>query len=125
MPPARVLVIEDNRDTLELVRFLLEREGYQPLLAVNGREGLEQAQAELPDLILLDLSIPEVDGWHVAALLKASPVTRAIPVIALTAHTLPGDHKKALDAGCDDYLAKPLDLPTFKAMIADHLRSGR
>lgn len=113
----RILVIEDNIDNMDLFRFLLEEAGYEVLQARTGRIGLEMAFAHHPDLILLDMSIPEIDGWKVARQLKDDPRTTAICVVALTGHTLPGDRKKALDAGCDGYITKPLDVPNFAVQI--------
>lgn len=113
----RILVVEDNIDNMDLFRFLLEEAGYEVLQARTGRIGLEMAFAHHPDLILLDMSIPEIDGWKVARQLKDDPRTTAICVVALTGHTLPGDRKKALDAGCDGYITKPLDVPNFAVQI--------
>ena len=113
----RILVVEDNVDNMDLFRFLLEEAGYEVLPARNGRAGLELAYEQRPDLILLDMSIPEVDGWKVARQLKDDPRTAQICIVALTGHTLPGDRKKALDAGCDGYLTKPLDIPSFAGQI--------
>lgn len=121
MPKGTILVIEDNLDNLDLVRFLLEEAGYSILAATDGRSGLSLAFQERPSLILLDLAIPEIDGWSLAQMLKSDEATRHIPVIALTAHTMPGDRKKALDAGCDGYLSKPLDIPSFVSTIEEHL----
>jgi two-component system, cell cycle response regulator DivK len=110
MKPARILLVEDNTDNFELVRFLLEREGYQILGAQNGTQGLEAARREKPDLILMDLSLPEMDGWTAAGELKSGPDTASIPLLALTAHTLPGDRKKALGSGFDGYISKPINV---------------
>ncbi len=110
---ARVLVVEDNEDNLQLVRFLLERDNYVVLCAHNGREGLALARQELPNLILMDLSLPEVDGWEAALQLKADAATALIPLWALTAHTLPGDRQKALATGFDGYISKPIDVANF------------
>ena len=118
MPGNRVLVVEDNTDNLELVRFLLERAGYQVLDAHNGAQGMEVARRELPDLILMDLSLPDVDGWTAGRELKADPKTAHIPMLALTAHTLPGDRKRAIDSGFDGYLSKPLNVAGFAENIA-------
>jgi two-component system, cell cycle response regulator DivK len=104
MSKPRILIVEDNMDNFELVRFLLERAGYDVLSAVNGAEGVEAAKREQPDLILMDLSMPEMDGWMATKSLKSDDETRRIPVLALTAHTLPGDRKRAIDAGCDEYI---------------------
>jgi CheY-like chemotaxis protein len=121
MPTARILVIEDNMDNYDLVRFLLEQEGYTVLGAYDGRQGLAMVREQLPEIILLDLSIPEIDGWELAAQLKADPHTARIAILALTGHTLPGDRQRALDAGCDDYISKPLDIPVFLQTVAAHI----
>lgn len=121
MNKSQILVIEDNPDNLELVRFLLERAGYSVLGAENGTEGWEIAQREMPDLILLDMSIPEIDGWALANRLKADPVTHAIPIVAITGHTLPGDRQRALNAGCDGYISKPLNIVEFSSQVATFL----
>jgi two-component system cell cycle response regulator DivK len=115
-----ILIIEDNLDNLDLVRFLLEETEFQVLTAMDGREGLDMAREKHPDLLLLDLTIPEIDGWSVAHLLKASSETKNIKIVAMTAHILPGDRKKAFDAGCDGYLTKPLDIPTFASMVKSY-----
>ncbi len=118
MPQETILVIEDNFDNLELVRFVLNQAGYHVLTAADGRTGLSVARQELPDMVLLDLTIPELDGWKVASELKGDPATAGMCVVALTAHTLPGDRKRAFESGCDGYISKPLDLPNFVSEIA-------
>jgi len=95
------LIVEDNMDTYELVKFILEKNGFETFLAMNGRDGVNAAVKQHPDLIIMDLSMPEMDGWNATSHLKADEETRDIPVLALTAHTLPGDRKRAIDAGCD------------------------
>lgn len=122
MLTAKILVIEDNFDNFELVRFLLEQEGYQVLGASDGRSGLESARADQPDLILLDLSLPEIDGWQIARQLKSDPTTASVALLAITGHTLPGDRERALAAGCDGYISKPLDIPDFLAQVKVFLR---
>lgn len=122
MAACRVLLVEDNDDNFELVRFLLERAGHQVLAARNGRQGLEVARQELPDLILMDLSIPEIDGWTAAREIKADPRTAGIPLLALTAHTLPGDRKRAIESGFDGYISKPINVPVFNEEIEAALR---
>lgn len=117
MPALTVLFIEDNLDNYELVRFVLVQEGYTVLGAPDGRTGLEMAQTCRADLILLDLSLPEINGWQIARQLKADPATASIPILALTGHTLPGDREKALDAGCDEYISKPLEIPDLLEMV--------
>lgn len=110
MSKGRVLIVEDNMDTYELVRFILEKNGYEVFLAVNGRDGVNAASKQKPDLIVMDLSMPEMDGWTAARLIKQNKQTSAIPLIALSAHVLPGDRQRAVDSGCDDYITKPMDL---------------
>jgi len=116
-----VLVVEDNPDNLELVRFILDRAGMQVYTAHDGRTGLELARQHLPDLVLVDLVIPELDGWELASQLKADPATSHIKVVALTAHILPVDRKRAFSAGCDGYISKPLDLSTFFDEVRKYL----
>ena len=125
MAKANILVIEDNADNLDLVRFLLEQSEYEVHDAVDGRQGLQRAQELHPDMILLDMSLPEIDGWTLARQLKTDPATASILIVALTAHALPGDRKKALDAGCDGYISKPLDVPNFVSVVATYLRKRR
>lgn len=110
MSKARILIVEDNDDNMVLVRDVLTSRGYTVIEAVDGQQGLDLAQSERPDLIIMDLSLPLVDGWTVVRQLKADSELRRIPVVALTAHAMVGDREKALDAGCDDYLAKPIRL---------------
>lgn len=118
MPAVTILFIEDNQDNFELVRFLLVQEGYEVCGASDGRSGLQLARERRPGLILLDLSLPEIDGWALASQLKQDAVTGGIPVLALTGHTLPGDRERALRAGCDEYISKPLDIPEFLRIVA-------
>ena len=125
MSKPRVLIVEDNVDNFELVRFLLERAGYQVFSAANGVEGVDAAKREQPDLVLMDLSMPEMDGWRATAQMKAEETTRHIPVLALTAHTLPGDRKRAIDAGCDGYISKPINVASFDKLVATLLRQAR
>lgn len=110
MSKGRILVVEDNMDTYELVRFILEKNGYDTFLAMNGRDGVNAATKQLPDLVIMDLSMPEMDGWTAIRLIKSDKRTSAIPLIALTAHVLPSDRQRAMDAGCDEYITKPMDL---------------
>ena len=110
MSKERILVVEDNMDTYELVHFILEKKGYETFLAVNGRDGVNAALKQKPDLIIMDMSMPEMDGWTATSLIKKDEMTRTIPLIALTAHALPGDRQRAMDAGCDEYITKPMDL---------------
>jgi two-component system cell cycle response regulator DivK len=110
MSKGRILVVEDNMDTYELVHFILEKNGFETFLAVNGRDGVNAAFKQKPDLIIMDMSMPEMDGWTATGLIKKEVQTKAIPLIALTAHALPGDRQRAMDAGCDEYITKPMDL---------------
>ena len=110
MVKKRVLIIEDNMDTFELVHFVLEKNNYETLLAVNGRDGVNAAIKQKPDLIIMDLSMPEMDGWTATNLIKKNSELKSIPLIVLTAHALPGDRQRAMDAGCDEYITKPMDM---------------
>jgi len=110
MSKRRILVVEDNMDTYELVHFILEKNGFETFLASNGRDGVNAALKQRPDLIIMDMSMPEMDGWTATGLIKKEEQTKAIPVIAVTAHALPGDRQRAMDAGCDEYITKPMDL---------------
>ena len=118
----RVLLVEDNEDNFELVRFLLERAGFVVLAGHDGQEALDMARKELPDLILMDLSLPGIDGWTAARELKDDPKTSHIPLMALTAHTLPGDRKRAMESGFDGYISKPIDVVNFGDSITKILQ---
>jgi len=115
-----ILIVEDNMDNYELVRFVLERNGYNVFLAVNGRDGVDAARLQKPDLIIMDMSMPEMDGWDATARIKKDPKTKHIPLVALTVHTLPADRKRALDAGVDSYLTKPINMDAL-IQIVDNL----
>lgn len=104
-----VLLVEDNEDNLVVYRTILEHVGFRVIEARDGEEGVSRAKENLPDLILMDISIPKMDGWEATQRLKAFENTKAIPIIALTAHALEEDRQKALQAGCDGYLAKPVE----------------
>jgi two-component system cell cycle response regulator DivK len=125
MSKGSILVVEDNMDNYELVRFVLERAGYDVFLAVNGRDGVSAARLQKPDLILMDLGMPEMDGWIATQKLKADDVTKAIPLYALTAHTLPNERKRAMEAGCDGYVSKPIHMDGFLDMIAGAFGGSR
>lgn len=114
----KILVIEDNEDNRDLVTFVLEHAGHEITSAINGVEGIEAAQKQHPDLILLDLALPEMDGWEVAKKLKTDPATSDIILVALTAFTMPADKRRAMDAGCDGYLSKPINAATFPGEVA-------
>lgn len=115
MNQPHILVIEDNPTLCDMIRRRLERRGYTTTYAADGLAGIESARTTLPDLILLDMSLPRLDGWTAAVRLKADPKTRAIPIIALTAHAMHGDRERALEAGCDEFETKPVD---FEALVA-------
>jgi two-component system, cell cycle response regulator DivK len=107
----KILVVEDNEMNRDMLSRRLVRKKYEVLVAVDGRESVEMARSETPDLILMDMSLPVMDGWEATRQLKASPETQVIPIIALTAHAMSGDREKAMEAGCDDYDTKPIELP--------------
>ena len=107
----KVLLVEDNEMNRDMLSRRLSRQGYEVVIAFDGEAGLNMAGSESPDLILLDMSLPIIDGWEAARRLKADPNTKAIPVIALTAHAMSSDRDKALEAGCDEYDTKPVELP--------------
>ena len=119
MTGKRILIVEDDMDNFQLVRFILERAGYDVFLAVNGRDGVDAARYQLPDLILMDLGLPEMDGWEASEKLKSNEATKAIPLFALTAHTLPRERLRALQAGCDGYFSKPIHVESFLETIED------
>ena len=110
MDKGRILIVEDNMDTYELVHFILEKNGFETFLAVNGRDGVTAAQKQKPDLIIMDMAMPEMDGWTATAQIKRDKNLSSIPLLALTAHALPADRQRAMDAGCDEYITKPMDL---------------
>jgi two-component system cell cycle response regulator DivK len=117
MGKARVLIVEDNFDNLALVRYLVERVGYEVLEAMNGIEGIRVAREQHPDLILMDMALPELDGWAATKEIKSDPATKDIPILALTAYTQPNDRLNAVNAGCDSFIAKPLDIAGFTAEL--------
>jgi two-component system cell cycle response regulator DivK len=121
-----LLLVEDNEMNRDMLSRRLARAGHQVIVAVDGGEGVEMARSHALDLdvILMDMSLPVLDGWEATRRLKADPETRAIPIIALTAHAMDGDREKALAAGCDDYDTKPIDLPRLLGKI-EALRMGR
>ena len=115
---AKILLVEDNEMNRDMLSRRLQRRGHEVLTAVDGESGLALARSELPALVLMDMSLPGIDGWEATRQLKADPATRAIPVIALTAHAMAGDREKSLAAGCDDFDTKPIDLDRLLAKIA-------
>lgn len=129
MGKGRILIVEDNMDNYELVRIILERAGYDVFLAVNGRDGVDAARAQKPDLILMDLGLPEMDGWNATQKLKSNEETKSIPLYALTAHTQPRERKRAILAGCDGYVAKPIHMKGFldvveEALLVERVKKG-
>jgi two-component system, cell cycle response regulator DivK len=114
----KILYVEDNEDNLYMMSNRLSRRGYEVVSARDGAEGIAMAESEAPALILMDLSLPVVDGWEATRRLKAEPLTKKIPVIALSAHAMAGDREKAIAAGCDDYDTKPIELPRLLEKIA-------
>jgi len=116
----RILVVEDNADNMTLIVDVLKSMGYEVLQAGNGEEGLATAASARPDLILMDLSLPHMNGWTAATRLKQDTDLQHIPVIALTAHAMEGDRERALEAGCDDYITKPINLPELAAKLQEY-----
>ena len=125
---ARILLVEDQEMNRDMLTRRLKKRGYEVSIAVDGAEGVERARTELPDLILMDMSLPVMDGWEATRTLKADKATQAIPVIALTAHAMSTDREKALEAGCDAYETKPVDLPqllgTMEKLLAGQVAAG-
>lgn len=117
----RILLIEDNEMNRDMLSRRLRRKGYEVLIAVDGDQGIIVTQTELPDLVLMDMSLPVLDGWEATRRLKSDPQTQSIPIIALTAHAMAGDRDKAIEAGCDDYDTKPVELPRLLSKIKNIL----
>ena len=117
----KILLVEDNEMNRDMLSRRLQRRGYEVLTAVDGETGLALTRSESPALVLMDMSLPGIDGWEATKQLKVDPATRAIPVIALTAHAMAGDREKAIQAGCNDYDTKPIDLPRLLGKITSLL----
>jgi two-component system cell cycle response regulator DivK len=113
----KILLVEDNEMNRDMLSRRLARKGYEVVIAVDGQQGLDMARSEAPDLILMDMSLPVLDGWEATRQLKAAAETKAIPVIALTAHAMVGDREKAVEAGCDDFDIKPIEFPRLVEKI--------
>jgi two-component system, cell cycle response regulator DivK len=113
----KILLVEDNEMNRDMLSRRLQRKGYDLVIATDGQEGIDRARSDSPDLILMDMSLPVKDGWAATAELKADNATRAIPIIALTAHAMSGDREKAMEAGCDDYDTKPIEFPRLLEKI--------
>lgn len=117
----KILIVEDNEMNRDMLSRRLERRGFAIVMAVDGQQGVDFARAERPDLILMDMSLPVMDGWEATRTIKADDALKSIPVIALTAHAMAGDREKAMEAGCDDYDTKPIELPRLLEKIAKFL----
>jgi CheY-like chemotaxis protein len=120
----KVLLVEDNEDNRIVYSTILQHFGYIVMEALNGEEGIAKARAERPDLILMDISIPVIDGWEATQVLKRDPETRGIPIIALTAHALASDREKAMEVGCDSYLAKPCEPKAVVSEVEKFIGKG-
>jgi two-component system cell cycle response regulator DivK len=120
---AKILLVEDNEMNRDMLSRRLARKGYEVVIAVDGQQGIDMARSETPDLILMDMSLPVLDGWAATRELKAAAETKAIPVIALTAHAMVGDREKAVEAGCDDFDTKPIEFPRLVEKIEALLAS--
>ena len=118
---AKILLVEDNEMNRDMLSRRLERKGFSVSMAIDGAEGLDKARSETPDLILMDMSLPVIDGWEVTRRLKADEATRRIPVIALTAHAMASDEQKAREAGCDDFDTKPIELQIGRASCRERV----
>ena len=125
MSKGHILVVEDNIDNYELVRTILGLAGYDTFLAVNGRDGVNAARKQKPDLILMDMALPEMDGWDATKRIRQDPETAHIPMVALTVHTLPRERKRALEAGVDAYLPKPFDATQFLQVVESTLKDSK
>ena len=121
MANQRVLVVEDNRDNMILIVDILESLDYDVIQAVDGEKGVSLASSEHPELILMDLSLPKMDGWTATRTIKANEDLKEIPIIALTAHAMVGDRERAIEAGCDDYMTKPINLQVLAKMLTTFL----
>ncbi len=120
----KVLVVEDNEMNRDMLSRRLQRRGYEVVISVDGEDGVNKAQSESPDIILMDMDLPVLDGWAATKMLKAAPETQSIPVIALTAHAMAGDREKALEAGCDDYDTKPVEFSRLVEKMEKLLGKG-
>lgn len=115
---AKILIVEDNEPNRDMLSRRLERRGFEVVVAVDGAEGVAKSKSEHPDIVLMDMSLPVMNGWEATRAIRADPATQTMPVIALTAHSMPGDREKAMEAGCDDYDVKPVDLPRLLEKMA-------
>ncbi|MEW6163148.1 MAG: response regulator [Nitrospirota bacterium] len=120
--PKKILVVDDNQDSRELIVKVLKGKGYQMIEATDGEEALEKAVAERPDLILMDISIPKIDGFEVTRRLKSREEFQNVPIVALTAHAMKGDREKALEAGCEGYISKPINVRELPEQIRSYIK---
>ena len=120
----KILLVEDNEMNRDMLSRRLQRRGYEVIIAVDGQIGIDMAKSEAPDLILMDMSLPVIDGWEATRTLKSADETRSIPIIALTAHAMSTDREKAIEAGCDDYDTKPIELDRLLAKMDALLKPG-
>ncbi len=120
----KILLVEDNEENRDMLSRRLTRRGYEVVIALDGGQGVAMAQSEIPDLILMDMDLPVLNGWEATRQLKAAPATQAIPIIALTAHAMVGEREKALEAGCDDYDTKPVEFQRLLGKIEAFLGKG-
>jgi two-component system, cell cycle response regulator DivK len=122
---AKILLVEDNEMNRDMLSRRLIRNGFEVVMAIDGEQAVALAKSELPDLILMDMSLPVIDGWEATRRVKATEATSGIPIIALTAHAMSGDREKTLNAGCDEYDTKPIEMPRLLGKINDLLRRSR
>ena len=125
IPMTKVLVVEDNEMNRDMLSRRLTRRGFQVIFAVDGQQGVDLARSERPDIILMDMSLPVVDGWEATRRVKSDDATRGVPVIGLTAHAMAGDREKAIEAGCDDYDTKPVELERLIGKMERLLGAGK
>jgi len=122
MPKGLIMVIEDDDDNMELIKFLLNKADYEVLTASDGHEGLKLVTEKKPDLVLLDLAIPGIDGWNLAKHIRENPDLADIPLVAVSAHALPRDREEAMESGCNGFLTKPLDIANFVSNMESYLK---
>jgi len=121
--PKKILIVDDNQDSRELVVKILKNRGYQLIEAIDGEDAFEKAIAERPDLILMDISIPKIDGYEVTRMLKSRNEFKYIPIVALTAHAMKGDREKAMESGCEGYISKPINIHELPEQIKSYLKN--
>ena len=116
----KILLVEDHEEIWDFLSRRLKRRGFEVAVATDGQEGVDKSKSEAPDIILLDMNLPTLDGWTAAAMMRSDPVTSGLPIIALTAHAMSGDREKAIAAGCTDYCPKPIDFSDLLSTIERH-----